>query len=180
MFSRHSSLSFLHACAAAVLFALGATAAHADSAYSLHLAQGKTYQRLTLNWESGMLWSRPLGETGRLELAMELGLSAWQADAGREPRRLAQFSAVPLWRWWPSQEARWFVEAGVGPSLLSSSRFADRRLSTAFQFADHLGLGFAVDRDTRLGLRVSHFSNASIKRPNPGLDIYQLTVWRRF
>lgn len=151
-----------------------------EGAMSLHLAQGRTYQRATLNWEGPVLWTRRLGEQARVELNMELGLSHWRPRAGATPGTMSQLSAVPMWRFWPSPESRLFFELGIGPSLLSRKAFAGRNLSTNFQFADHFGLGYAIDAHTRLGLRYSHFSNAGIKRPNPGLDIFQLTLSRGF
>lgn len=151
-----------------------------EGAMSLHLAQGKTYQRATLNWEGPVLWTRRLGEQARVELNLELGLSHWRPRAGAKAGNMSQLSAVPMWRFWLSPESRLFFELGIGPSLLSRKEFAGRNLSTNFQFADHVGLGYAIDDHTRLGLRYSHFSNASIKRPNPGLDIIQLTLSRSF
>lgn len=152
----------------------------APAAASLHLASGPYCHRLTANRESRVLWTRRLGSSrARVELSMELGVSAWMPHRDREPGGMWQLSAVPVWRFWPSDESPHFLELGVGPSLLSRKRFAGRQLSTHFQFADHIGLGRRVGDQNRLGLRISHFSNASIKRPNPGLDVLQLLLWRR-
>jgi lipid A 3-O-deacylase len=59
--------------------------------------------------------------------------------------------------------------------VFNKTRFADKTISTAFQFGDHIGVGFQLTPQSRLSLRYSHFSNASIKTPNPGLDVTQLT-----
>ena len=47
-----------------------------------------------------------------------------------------------------------YVEAGIGLHLLSHSSIGDKRLSTAFQFGDHLGVGyrFGAKRRIRSGL----------------------------
>ncbi|QPF72333.1 acyloxyacyl hydrolase [Roseateles sp. DAIF2] len=152
----------------------------APPAASLHLATGPYCHRLTANRESRVLWTRRLGASrARVELSMELGVSAWMPHKDRESGGMWQLSAVPVWRFWASDESTHFIELGVGPSLLSRKRFAGRQLSTHFQFADHIGLGRRIGEQNRLGMRISHFSNASIKRPNPGLDVLQLLLWRR-
>jgi len=46
----------------------------------------------------------------------------------------------------------------------------DRKLSTAFQFGDHVGIGYVFQNNLDLGLKVQHFSNGSIKQPNQGIN----------
>ena len=55
-------------------------------------------------------------------------------------------------------------------------------MSTAFQFADMLGVGMQFGREARstLGLRVQHLSNLGIKKPNPGIEFLQLYYSYRF
>ncbi|MBS0318509.1 MAG: acyloxyacyl hydrolase, partial [Proteobacteria bacterium] len=106
---------------------------------------------------------------------VELGVSYWRARGEREPCCVWQLSAVPLLRWWPGS-GRWFVEGGIGATLFSHTYFADRAISTAFQFGDMVGVGWQLTPDLRVGLRLAHFSNADIKRPNPGLNVVQLSL----
>ena len=68
-----------------------------------------------------------------------------------------------------------YIEAGVGATVLTRTRFSNRNIGSAFQFGDHIGVGFLLTPNSRVGVRYSHFSNAGIKRPNPGLDTVQLT-----
>ncbi len=75
---------------------------------------------------------------------------------------------------------RFYIEAGIGATVLNHASFADKDLGSAFQFGDHIGLGFLVTPQSRLGLRYSHFSNAGIKTPNPGLDVTQVTYTYQF
>lgn len=135
--------------------------------------------RLTLNYETAPLWHMKLGST-RLELVGELGGSYWwtsSADPGYA-RHLWQLNAIPMFRWWPAE--RFYVEAGVGATLISDTKFHDKNLSTNFQFGDHIGAGFKLSNNMRVGLRVSHFSNAGIKRPNQGLNQVQLNFAMAF
>lgn len=162
------------ACAAAT-----AQAQPTQGGVSLHYGIGDHYQRVTLNYETPTLWSHQFdGNWGRLDLTPELGASYWWADGSRSPSHVWQASAIPMFRWWTGE--RFYIEAGIGATVFSSTSFADKRIGSAFQFGDHIGLGFLLTPSNRIGLRYSHFSNAGIKEPNPGLDIVQLTYTYQF
>jgi lipid A 3-O-deacylase len=71
----------------------------------------------------------------------------------------------------------------VGVRLLSHPTIAsDYTLSTAFQFADMVGVGaqFGSHQQYLAGFRFQHLSNADIKRPNPGIDFTQLYLQYNF
>ena len=51
-----------------------------------------------------------------------------------------------------------------------------RRFSTAFQFGDHLGVGYVFNNGLDVGLKVQHFSNGAIKRPNSGANVAVVRV----
>lgn len=141
---------------------------------SVRAGVGEHYQRIELAWESPSLWNYQFsGGYGRLDLVGELGVAHWKANGSRSPSNAWQFSAIPFLRW--TLNERYYIEAGVGPTVFTKTRFADKDISTAFQFGDHIGVGAYLSDTSRLGLRFSHFSNASIKKPNPGLNILQLT-----
>lgn len=136
------------------------------------------YRNASLIYQTPTWWSyQSQGGWGRLELNAELGVSYWTASRG-DPDSLWQLSATPMLRWWPNEY--FYTEIGVGATVLSRTRFADRNFGTAFQFGDHVGLGFLINRSHQIGLRFSHFSNAGIKSPNDGLDLYQLTYTYRY
>ncbi|HYQ70917.1 MAG TPA: acyloxyacyl hydrolase [Gammaproteobacteria bacterium] len=75
-----------------------------------------------------------------------------------------------------------FAEAGIGAHLLSETSLADRNYSTAFQFGSLLGLGLGFGRHGQyeLAYRFQHISNASIKRPNDGLNLHMLRLGYSF
>ena len=150
-----------------------------QGAVGLHYGKGDHYQRVTLQYETPSLWTYHFGGNwGRLDLTPEFGASYWWAESGKSPSSVWQANAIPMFRWWTGE--RFFIEAGIGATLFSRTTFADKEISTAFQFGDHVGLGFLLDKNNRIGLRYSHFSNASIKRPNPGLDVVQATYMYQF
>ncbi len=141
----------------------------------LQLAGSHHAIRSTLGWETPVLWThRVANGPGKVELTGEFGLSHWDARHGLQPASLWQLSAIPMLRWWPDG-GRFFVEGGIGPTLVSRTRFADETISTAFQFGNHLGAGYQFTPAARVSLRVSHFSNAGIKSPNPGFTLLQVS-----
>ena len=75
----------------------------------------------------------------------------------------------------------WYAEAGVGLNLLSKLYDNDsNRLSTAFQFGDHLGVGYVFANQWDVGMKVQHFSNGGYKEPNSGVNFLVLKASRRF
>lgn len=137
------------------------------------------FQRYELAWTSPSVWThRFSGNWGRLDLVGELGAAYWHADGARSPSSVWQLNAIPLLRW--TLQERYYLEVGSGPTLFSRTRFADKTLSTAFQFGSHIGAGVMLSHSSSLGVRLSHFSNADIKKPNPGLDVIQVLYTYRY
>ncbi|ANN66206.1 acyloxyacyl hydrolase [Bordetella bronchialis] len=164
----------LTALAMACAMPLAQAQTRSNGGVSVQMGVGEKYNRTTLNYETAPLWNYDFGGGwGRLDLTGELGVAYWWAHQGAHPSSAWQLNAIPMFRWWLTD--RFFVEGGVGPTVFNKTRFADKTISTAFQFGDHIGLGFQLTESSRISLRYSHFSNASIKTPNPGLDVTQLT-----
>ena len=151
---------------------LAAQELYQSSSIGLRLGVGEHYQRAELAWESPSFWTHRFEGGSRLDLVGELGVAYWHADGSRSPVSAWQISATPFLRWTWSD--RYYIEAGIGATAFSRTRFANKNISTAFQFGDHIGIGMHVSDNSRLSLRFSHYSNAGIKRPNPGLNILQL------
>lgn len=66
------------------------------------------------------------------------------------------------------------LEAGIGISYLSEKTIGGRDLSSHFQFEDRVGIGAKIGKQKThdLNLRYMHYSNAGIKQPNEGIDIF--------
>lgn len=135
----------------------------------------------------GAIWNlRGERPASRWEIYAEASLSRWQArgDYPGKAGVLAQVALVPVLRYrFDEGHSPWFVEGGIGAAATSSLyQTRNKRFSTAFNFADHVGLGYAFGPAQRdeLVLRAEHFSNASIKHPNPGQNFLQLRYVRRF
>jgi lipid A 3-O-deacylase len=120
---------------------------------------------------------------GRLTWQIEATVGVWHSvavgDAGA-PQLSLQLGLKPAARWGFGHG--WFVEAGVGLNFVATRyRAGDRRFSTRLNFGDHIALGlrFGERRQHELQLRVEHFSNAGLRKPNPGEDFGQVRyVWR--
>lgn len=144
----------------------------------VYLAYNSDYSKATLGYETPRLWGHQFHNGwGRVDLNLELGVSYWQARHGRS-NSMGQVSAIPILRWWLTDG--FYLEVGSGPTMLSRSEFAGRDLSTRFQLGSHLGTGFLINKAHRIGIRYSHYSNANIKKPNPGLDLLGLTYTYQF
>lgn len=72
-----------------------------------------------------------------------------------------------------------YVEAGIGAAYIDDYHIANRNLSSNFQFEDRIGIGVRLNRmDFKFGYM--HYSNAGLKSPNDGIDIWIGTVGWRF
>lgn len=123
---------------------------------------------------------------GRVTGYWELSLSQWSYPSvdGRRQAWLGQIGVVPTFRYGPVfGRSEWFAEIGVGVSATTTLyQTQRRRFSTSFNFADHIAVGntFGVSHEHELSLRFRHFSNAGIKRPNPGENFLELRYAHRF
>ena len=142
---------------------------------------GNRYTRLGVHYETPSFWTHSFGGSmGRVDLTPEIGLAYWQAHDGQQPASVWQLSAIPMFRWWMGESQRFYVEAGIGPTVFNHTSFAGKNYSTALQFGDHIGMGYLLDRHSRVGVRFSHYSNADIKTPNPGMEVIQATYSYQF
>ena len=160
---------------ALLAFAALALPAHAVDGVSLELGggNGADVWRAGAQWKWQRKW--PLSANWGIGGYWELSAGAW--DGGRNT--LLDLGVTPVFRLeqaQPSGSAP-YVEAAIGLHLLSQQRItAAKEFSTSWQFGDHLGAGlrFGARRQYDLGLRLQHISNASLKRPNPGINFLLL------
>lgn len=98
-----------------------------------------------------------------------LRLRAYENVPGRN-KNITVAGFTPVFRYQSDSKLGLYAEAGIGVNLFSDLyKNGDRELSTAFQFSDHLGVGYTTAR-WDFGLRYQHYSNASIKSPNGGAN----------
>ncbi|MES2937426.1 MAG: acyloxyacyl hydrolase [Pseudomonadota bacterium] len=117
--------------------------------------------------------------------ATEAFVSLWRApEFGGGHQTYAQLGLVPMFRLRFDQgRSPWFAEGGIGITVTNAVyNTPERQFSTAGNFIDTLAVGrnFGADNAHELSLRIAHFSNASIKKPNPGLNFIQLRYGMKF
>lgn len=165
--------------------ATGSAAGAAEPDLALTVAHGLSADVRKAGVVLGFAQAEPLwqGALWRLTLRHELELAGWRVPHARDIVELGYSPVLRLERPLAGDGALFFVEGAIGARLLSHTRLSPiRSLSTAFQFADMLGLGWQGGREARstLGLRLVHMSNADIKKPNPGINFVQLYYRYRF
>lgn len=136
---------------------------------------------------AGLLWPwawkrEALG--GEFTGTTEAYVSHWNARGATERHGFTQVGVVPMLRYRFSRgRSDWFVEAGIGVSAMDARyRTQDRQFSGTFNFVDVISAGrsFGAQRRQELSLRVTHYSNAGIKKPNPGENFMQLRYAQMF
>lgn len=160
---------------AATVGSYSPSAASSESAggWGTNLGFGPDADRFGAHVERALM-ERESSAGHRWTVALEMGLSQWQAKKdGR--KRAWQVSGVPFVRLWRGQL---YGEFGIGASFFSERSVGSQQLGSSFQFCDHLGLGYQWSGKHRLGVRLSHFSNARIASPNDGLDLVQVVYTR--
>ena len=96
-----------------------------------------------------------------------------------------QVGVLSVGRWrYDEGQSPWFTDAGLGLAYLDDlyTQPGGRAFSTRLNFALRLGVGrsFGEGDAHEVSLNYQHFSNAGIKRPNPGLNSLQAGLAVRF
>lgn len=136
---------------------------------------------LTLPWAPFKL-----SQGGGKSFYWDFFVSQWQAPnpGDTETRSYTQIGAIANFRHRFDQGASpWFVEAGVGGTVMDRTyRTPERVFSTRFQFTEQLGVGrsFGSRGEHEVSVRLQHFSNADIKKPNPGENFVRVRYLYRF
>lgn len=152
---------------------------HPDSAFAqLGLAEHAHTLVVGATWD----WDwRRRWRAGLVTGYWEVSIGRWEShrDGPTSSAFVTQAGITPVLRYEPADDAAasWFVEAGIGANLVVPLyESGAKRFSTRFNFGNHLAVGrrFGARRGHELALRLQHFSNAGIRRPNPGENFVQL------
>jgi lipid A 3-O-deacylase len=136
---------------------------------------GTDMGRIAIQWDWNQRWF--------LGGYWDLGLGYWRADAlPGQNEEIVEIGFTPVFRLQRNSLDGPYAELGIGAHLLSRTQIGDRRFSTKFQFGDHIGFGyrFGAKREWDLGYRFQHLSNASIKKPNDGINFHQVRLQYHF
>ncbi len=116
----------------------------------------------------------------------------WEASAGfwkqkqynnipGAEKNLWDIGFTPVFRFQNDNKKGLYYEAGIGVHALSELyNNDDNRLSTAFQFGDHIGIGYVFQNNWEVAAKLQHFSNGGIKKPNSGVNFVEMKVAYHF
>ncbi|WP_185964372.1 acyloxyacyl hydrolase [Aliikangiella marina] len=131
---------------------------------------GASHQSIGLFWGSEYHFDHEW--FGYSELEFEAYYSQIKLE---QTRQIIAFR--PILNFWGNKNQRrnWYWQFGVGISYFDDKQFMPVTLSTKGQFATMFGIGIPFNQQqNRLTLRYNHYSNAYLKKPNPGLDTISL------
>jgi len=115
---------------------------------------------------------------GRLSGYYEASLNYWEKDS----INVIGVAFSPVFVYYIGAKSDTFqpyAEAGIGVAYISKTEIKGRNMATHFQFEDRIGVGVksgAYD----FNVRYMHYSNAGLKKPNDGIDIFMFTLAYRF
>lgn len=96
-------------------------------------------------------------------------------------QNLTDIGFTPVFRFERDDKKGMYYEAGIGVHRLSELyNNDDNRLSTLFQFGDHIGLGYVFENKWEIGAKIQHFSNGGYKKPNSGVNFAEIKVGYHF
>lgn len=116
----------------------------------------------------------------------------WEASAGFWRERQYQnvpgakeslwdLGFTPVFRFQNDSKKGIYYEAGIGVHGLSKLyNNDDNRLSTHFQFGDHIGVGYVFQNNWEVAAKLQHFSNGGYKKPNSGVNFVEMKVAYHF
>jgi lipid A 3-O-deacylase len=156
---------------------------HAVDGVAVEIGRGDRTDmaRVAVQWDWARRWFQ--GERWHLGGYWDLALGRWHRDAAPgQNDDLVEIGLTPVFRVQRNDRRGPYAEAAIGFHLLSRTSIGEKRFSTAFQFGDHLGIGyrFGTKGEYDVSYRFQHLSNAGIKRPNNGINFSQLRFQYHF
>jgi hypothetical protein len=185
MITVHKTVKPLAAIAALLSAQAGFAADGLVDSASFEFGAGSRVKMVRVGAQSD--WNvRWLASNGRhLSGYWDATLAQWRGDAYRgvsgRHQNITNLGFTPVFRYQRDDKLGWYVEGGIGLNLLSHVyNNGNDHLSTAFQFGDHIGVGYVMPNKWDLGLKIQHFSNAGIKTPNSGVEFLIFKASYRF
>jgi lipid A 3-O-deacylase len=172
-----------YAWCAAVLFGLS-PASHAVDSVSFEFGTGNRTRlaRVGLQWAWEKQWLKSNGN--HIGGYWDLTLGYWHGTRFQnqpgETQDILAIGFAPVFRLQRDDLKGAYGEAGIGVRYLSKLYDNnDRQLSTKLEFGSHLGAGYVFRNGLDVGLKIQHFSNGSIKKPNDGVNfaIVRVSYW---
>lgn len=155
-----------------------------DSA-AVEIGAGAKVQMIRISAQKN--WQRSWFESNGTHLSgyWDANLAQWRGNAFQnvpgQHQNITVVNLTPVFRFERSDKLGWYGEGGIGVSLLSKLyNNDDNRLSTNFQFGDHIGAGYVFTNKWELGAKIQHYSNGGYKKPNSGVNWFVVKLARPF
>ncbi len=145
----------------------GVSAGYGQSCDNIDIFRLGVQKQFSCHWfETGL---------GFLSGYFELSYNLWE-ESGEQTHGVA---LSPVFAYYfntsDSSNVTPYLEGGVGAACIDDYKIAGRNLSSNLQFENRINLGVIIHQiDIKLGYM--HYSNASLKFPNDGIDIWIGTV----
>lgn len=169
---------------ATLLFGLHSASYAIDSA-SFEFGTGNKTQmvRAGMQWKWENRWWQSNGT--HIGGYWDLSLAQWRGTRAQNIpgniQNITAFGITPVFRFQNDTLKGMYAEAGIGANYLSDLyNNNDSKLSTRFEFGDHIGVGYVFRNNVDLGLRLQHFSNGGIKHPNSGVNFAVVRLGYQF
>lgn len=175
----------LFATAAALLAAQSAFAIDVNSAYVEYGSASKVRMvRLGATQDFKPEWSWFNSNGTHLTGYWDASVGFWEGrqwnNVPGAKKNIIDLGFTPVFRFENTNKKGFYVEGGIGAHVLSRTyNNNDDGLSTAFQFGDHIGVGYVFDK-WEVAAKLQHFSNGGIKKPNSGVDYVVLKASYRY
>ncbi|MDR0997307.1 MAG: acyloxyacyl hydrolase [Zoogloeaceae bacterium] len=141
-----------------------------------------TVTRLSAQWDWNKSWFDSNGTS--LSGYFDANIAWWNARDWHhegDTQNLGVIGFTPVFRFMRTDKKGPYIEGGIGVALFSKVYNNDsNKTGTAFQFADHIGIGYVFDNNFDLGLRLQHYSNAGISSDNDGEELLMLRAAYRW
>ncbi len=150
-----------------------------------HAPHGDSTNAVTFGFTGPLFAQREFLAT-RVQGYWDAYVSQWRAPVttGGSSESYVQLGLVPTARWRLNEgRSAWFVDAGLGITYLNDDYVTpSRAFGSRWNFTERIavGLNFGDRQQHEVALGLSHFSNAGIKKPNPGENFLQLRYGVRF
>jgi lipid A 3-O-deacylase len=112
-------------------------------------------------------------------------LSEWRANQYQNvagaTQNITDIGFTPVFRFENDNKRGFYAEGAIGFHRLSQLYNNDgRRLSTLFEFGDHIGAGYIFDNNWEAGMKIQHFSNGGYRHPNSGVNWLEVKAGYHF
>jgi len=127
-------------------------------------SRGFNQAEVFVSWKMPGRW---LGPDWFLKPRLEL-CAGWLGESGQDAAVATLDASLVLgYKQFPLT-----IEAGSGPTAITSHRFATADFGTLFQVTTHAGVNWDWGAHVRMGYRFQHMSNGGLSRHNSGLNMH--------